>query len=265
MTGVTFFPDGRSFVTVGPAAQRRDAANGLPVADYADGRSTPATAVAISPDGTTVLVGFANGEIAEHDANPARRVRVVREHAAPVTSIAFSPDGALFASTAGRFDPRVWSRADGDPVPRRMSEIAGVGDSIGQAERDTQIAMMFVWLLGTARGFQLVGAPTMGAAPLVSPALEYAAQQPAKLCEPVIAFSPDGRFLAATANLSMLSGELHLVFADTARKQGRMISGLYGCYVAFAPDGRTMITAGLGNPRFWNVESGMPVEASAGR
>ena len=52
---------------------------------------------------------------------------MVREHAAPVTSIAFSPDGALFASTAGRFDPRVWSRADGDPVPGGPTADAEVG------------------------------------------------------------------------------------------------------------------------------------------
>lgn len=260
--GLAFFPDGLTFVMVGPAAQRRDAKNGAVIAEYRTPGSVKATAVAISRTGAEVLIGLENGDIAEYESSSPTHLRVLHGHAAPVSSIAFSPDGQLFASTAGRFDPRIWNRTESPPIPRRMSEVGAIADSLGRAERDTQMAMMFVWLLGTARGFQIVGAPTMGALPVLSPSLERAAREPAKLCEPQVAFSPDGRFLAATANLSMLSGELHAFLADAASNKGRMIPGVYGCYVGFSPDSRTMVTAGLGNPKFWRLESGEPVEVT---
>jgi len=260
VVGLAFLADGQSFVTVGPAARRWSAENGSALGEFKVPGNATATSVAVSPDGGVVLVGLSSGEIVEFDTLDGRVLRVLKGHSAPVTGIAFSPDGPAFASTAGRFDPRIWNRADSSPLPRRLAEIGGMGESLGKAERDTQALVFFTWILGTARGFQIVGAPTMGAPPVLSPMLEQAAHEPAPYCGLGVAYSPDGRFLAATANLPLVSGEFHLMLTDMARNEGRVISGIYGCSVTFTRDSRFAVTGGFGAPQFWNVETGARVD-----
>jgi len=75
-----------------------------------------------------------------------------------------------------------------------------------------------------------------------------------------IAVSPDGRFLATTAHLSMLSGEFHLVVADLVQEMARAIHGISGCSVAFTSDSTFAITGGLGAPQIWNAEMGARVD-----
>lgn len=260
VVGLAFFPDGQSFVTVGPAARQWSAEGGTALGEFKSPSDATATSVAVSPDGRIVLVGLSSGEIAEFDALTRRVTRILKGHSAPVTGLAFSPDGSAFASTAGRFDPRIWNRAESSPVPRRLSEVGGMGESLDKAGRDNQGLVLFAWLLGTARGFQIVGAPTIGAPPLVSPKLQQAAKESSPHCGPGVAYSPNGRFLAATANISLLSGEFHLILADMTRNEGRVISGIYGCSVAFTRDSKLVVTGGLGAPQLWNAETGERVE-----
>lgn len=260
VVGLAFLPDGQSFVTVGPAAKRWSAENGSALGEFKVPGNATATSVAVSPDGGVVLVGLSSGEIAEFDTFDRRVLRVLKGHSAPVTGIAFAPDGSAFASTAGRFDPRIWDRTESSTLPRRLAEIGEIGESIGKAGQDTQALALFAWILGTAAGFQIVGAPTMGAPPVVSPMLARAASEPSPYCGPGVAYSPDGRFLAATAHLSLVSGEFHVMLADMARNQGRVISGIYGCSVAFTRDSKFVVTGGLGAPQLWNVETGAKVD-----
>lgn len=260
VVGLAFFPDGKSFVTAGPAARHWSADRGSALGEFKSPSDATATSVAVSPDGRIVLVGLSSGEIAEFDALTLRVTRTLKGHSAPVTGLAFSPDGSAFASTAGRFDPRIWNRTESTPVPRKFSEVGGMGASLDKAGRDTHGLVLFAWLLGTARGFQIVGAPTIGAPPLVSPKLEQAANEPSPHCGPGVVYSPNGRFLAATANISLLSGEFHLMLADMTRHEGRVISGIYGCSVAFTRDSKLVVTGGLGAPQLWNAETGVRVE-----
>ena len=259
--GLAFFPDGQSFVTVGPAARHWSAVGGAALGEFKSPGNATATSVAVSPDGRIVLVGLSSGEVAEFDVLTRQVTRILKGHAAPVTGLAFSTDGSAFASTAGRFDPRIWNRAESSPVPRRFSELGGMGESLDKTGHDAQGLVLFAWLLGTVRGFQIVGAPTLGAPPVVSPRIERAAHEPSPHCGPGVAYSPNGRFLAATANISLLSGEFHLMLADMTRNQGRVISGIYGCSVAFTRDSRFVVTGGLGAPQLWNAETGQRVES----
>ncbi|HQR19289.1 MAG TPA: WD40 repeat domain-containing protein [Burkholderiaceae bacterium] len=261
VTGVAFFPDGRSFMTAGPTARQWSTETGAAIGEFLPPGNAAATSVAISPDGGLVLVGTSSGEIVEFDAASARAVRTLKGHAAPVTALTFSPDGTAFASAAGRFDPRIWQRADGAPLPRRLTEVVGAQASLEQAGRETQALVVFAWLLGAAAGFRNVGAPTLGAPPLqsMSPMLEQAAKEVPRLCGTTIAYSPDGRFLAATANLSLLSGEFHVLLADLTRAEGRVISGIAGCSVAFTRDSKLLVTGGYGAPQLWNAETGQRI------
>jgi hypothetical protein len=100
----------------------------------------------------------------------------------------------------------------------------------------------------------------MGAPPVGAPTVRQSAATESTLCRTRIAYSPDGRYLAATANLSMVTGELHLIVADVALKKARTIHGIMSCSVAFSADSRLFITGGLGAPQLWNAETGERVE-----
>lgn len=266
MVGLAFFPDGQSFVTVGPIARHWSVENASALGEFKTPSDTKATSVAISPDGETLLVGLSSGEIAEFAAPTRKILRLLKGHSTPVTGIAFSPDGSAFMSTAGRFDPRVWNRTEHSPLPSSLAEAAKINRWSGQMDSDAQQALvLFVWLLGTARGFQIVGAPTMGAPPMLSAMLVRADKEPSIHCGPSVAYSPDGRFLAATANLPHLSGEFHLVLADTIRQEGRVISGTYGCSVAFTRDSKIVVTGGLGSPQLWDAATGTRLDMQSGK
>lgn len=254
--GLAFFPDGSAFMVVGDTVRRHSAATGLVLDEFGMPAGTRATAVAVSPDGESVLAGLSNGRIVEINARSRQVVRTLEGHAVPVTGIAFAPDGLNLASTAGRFDPRLWNRGEDAPMPRSLAEICTVTESLGKAQRDTQALALFVWLLGSARGFAIVGAPTLGAPPLLAQEVERAGGETPQHCDPAVAYSPDGRYLAASANLSLLSGEYHLLLVDLVRNEGRVVSGIYGCSVSFSHDGRFVATGGLGAPQLWDSDKG---------
>ena len=256
---VAFFPDGRSFVTAGPALERWSAADGSKLGAFRPNAGATVTSVAIAPDGATLLAGLSNGEIVEFDSAMRQASRVLKGHASAVTGIAFAPDGFTFASTAGRYDPRIWKLGADAPVPRTLAETHSMDQSAGQAAQETQSVAFLAWLLGTARGFQIVGAPTMGPGPSISPVLERAARTPSPACELKVAYSPDGRYLAATAHLPALSGDFQVYLVDLVRKEGRTITGIKGCSVAFSQDSKFVITGGLGAPELWNAQTGTQV------
>ena len=79
-----------------------------------------------------------------------------------------------------------------------------------------------------------------------------------------VAYSPDGRFLAGTAHLSLLKpdGEFQIIIVDLTRTQGRVLYGTYfGCTVAFTRDSKFVVTGGFGAPEVWNAETGERVDS----
>jgi hypothetical protein len=257
---LAFLPDGRSLLIAGPSIRRL----GVEAGNVLDERKPPGNAtfasIGVSPDGRTLAAGLTSGEIARYDVDADAPPRILKGHVAVVTGLAYAPDGLQLASTAGRFDPRLWNTKDDAPVAVRLSEIGGVGESLDKSIRETSGLMLFAWLLGTARGFQIVGAPTLGAPPLGGANVDSAARSTGPHCGPRIAYSPDGRFIATTAHLSMVSGEFHVVLVDLAQKKARAINGVYGCSVAFTRDSRFIVTGGLGAPQIRNVETGERVD-----
>lgn len=263
MVDLAFFPDGRSFVTVGPTVRRWSAENASALGELKPPGDATVTSVGVSRDGRVVLAGLSNGEIAEFDALTGQVLRILTGHSASVTGIAFSPGGSEFASTAGRFDPRIWKTTENVPLPRKLSEVGGIDESLDKAGLEAQGLMLFAWILGTAGSFRIVGAP-MGVSPMQSVTLESAARQSAPYCGPRVAYSPDGRFLAATAQLPLIAGEFQVVLAEMARKEGRILYGIYGCSVAFTRDSKFLVTGGMGAPQIWNAETGERVDDGKG-
>ena len=122
-TALAFFPDGRSVVTAGASITRFSADDGSLIGDLKAPEGSGTTSVAASPDGISLLVGLSTGEIAKYDATGGKVLRVLKGHASTLTGIALSPDGSAYASTAGRFDPRLWSCKDDSPSAVQLAGL----------------------------------------------------------------------------------------------------------------------------------------------
>ncbi len=244
-------PDNSAFITVGHGVSiwATDTGNLIGVLELPHG--VTATSVCTSIDGQAILVGLSNGDIAVYNSANRKLIRTFKVHQVAVTGLAFAPDGKSFASSAGLYDPRIW-KIDENLQLSNVPTSNDLASTAAKAGSGTQAVKLLAWLLGAARGFQLVGAPTLGAPPASSPA----ARKTSPFCGPRVAFSPDGRYLASTAHLSLISGEFQLFLTDLKSNQTRTITGVYGCSVAFTRDSKMVITGGMGAPVLWSTETG---------
>jgi WD40 repeat protein len=115
--GVAFDPDGKCILlarTV-PSGRPTDAPAEVKVLDARKGKprltladTGGATCWAFSPDGKSVALGDKAGAVRAWDLRSGREIFTVAAHRAPVTSVAFSSDGACIASGSGEGN---WQKA----------------------------------------------------------------------------------------------------------------------------------------------------------
>lgn len=261
---IAFFPDSHGFITAGPGVAIWTSDTGSLIGTLELPTGTKATSVCVSVDGQAILVGLSNGDIAVYNSANRQLIRTWKAHQVSVTGLAFAPDGKTLASSAGLYDPRLW-KIDPESLSVKAVQNLHLTTTAVQASRSTQAVVFLAWLLGTARGFQLVGAPTLDAPPVSTAAATTAATRNSGHCGPRVVFSPNGRYLAATANLPMLAGDFQVFLTDLKKKQTRIIAGIYGCSVAFTRDSKFLITGGLGAPVLWDVETGQKVIIGKGK
>jgi WD40 repeat protein len=257
---IAFFPDSHGFITAGPGVAIWTSDTGSLIGTLELPTGTKATSVCVSVDGQAILVGLSNGDIAVYNSANRQLIRTWKAHQVSVTGLAFAPDGKILASSAGLYDPRLW-KIDPESLSAEAVQNLHFMTTAAQASRSTQAVVFLAWLLGTVRGFQLVGAPTLGAPPVST----AAATRNSGLCGPRVVFSPNGRYLAATATLPMLAGSLQVFLTDLKSHKTRTIAGIYGCSVAFTRDSKLLITGGLGAPVLWDVETGQKVIIGKGK
>jgi WD40 repeat protein/serine/threonine protein kinase len=159
-------------------------------------------------------------------------------HAAPVSSVVFSPDGRWLASATGGWgasapaDIKLWDTATGQCVRTFQGHVAPV---MGLAFHPDgrQLASASVTMGSQLPGGVMLWDVDRGHA--IGPLLD----RPGQVFG--VAFSPDGRFLASAG----FDGQVRLWDSATRKEVvtlGRHTNNVFS--VAFSPDGRTVVSGG---------------------
>ncbi|MBB4904411.1 nSTAND1 domain-containing NTPase [Actinophytocola algeriensis] len=183
--------------------------------------------VALSQDGRTLALSKEN-DVRLYDISDRaapRRLGTLRGGTEPVTSVAFSPDGATVVTTNGGHRVRLWAVGapddapvvlDGDRTPVLAATFSPDGVFVATAGEDGTVT---VWRVADRL-------------PVASMAVRGAVRD--------VAFSPDSALLAATGD-----DQSTTVWDVSERRQVVALTGHTdaGTGVRFTPDGRTLITS----------------------
>lgn len=209
----------------------RDALVASRVRTVVAGHGGPVSQTAFDPQGRLFLT-VSDGAVRIVEAGTGREARVL-EHDEPVTSAAFSPDGASVVTSSGDGGIRVWSVEEGGVVETYRHDGPALGASF------TGDSDILSWSSdGSARIWGPDGSAVVArhGAPVAAAAVD-----------------PSGAVIATAG----MDGTARLFDARTGEllhvlPQEKPVTG-----VAFSPDGSLLITAGRERvSRIWNVESG---------
>ena len=260
------------------AAQARDAmldAAAIPGIAALTEKDEPVAAVAFSPDGKTLAIGYQDGTTRLWNQVTGQLTALaLTSKAAAVGSVTFSPDGKTLAiggkDAAGAAAVWLWNvtagRQAGRPLFADAIDAAGIGSEVTSMAFSPDGTTLAV---GTSM-------PT-GVGTLVPDSTQVwnvAARRPTagniadSFAGGSVAFSPDGKTLA----ISSANGDFRafvLLWSVAAQRQvgvtapGALTESGEVTAVAFSPDGKTLAiggTDGNNNPLvlLWNVAAGRP-------
>jgi WD40 repeat protein len=206
------------------------------------GRAETVNSVAFSPDGKMFASGGNEPTVKLWDVATGQQVRVLPAGRFVVSAVAFSPDGKIIAG-ADRKSIALWEAATGRQLWTQGAESAWVESlafspdgktlaSCGAAERNTQAGRVVLWETATGRVLRRM--------------------ETAKNLGPV-AFSPDGRLLAAGDRGSAVN----LWETATGRPLRTLEDQENGVEsLAFSPDGRMLALGGHRGVGLWDYEVG---------
>ena len=188
--------------------------------------------VAFSPDGSMLAAGTVDGWITLWDVASRERTGTLAGHTLWTLALAFSPDGALLISGAfsGEDNMKVWDVATGELI----GVLKGHTDSIYE-------------LLFSPDGSILASASfdySIRFWDVASRKVRYVLVRPGGRGIRSIAFSPDGRVLAATAGAEGL-----IALWDVATRNNiadlPMVHAPVANFLTFSPDGEVLASGGI--------------------
>jgi WD40 repeat protein/DNA-binding SARP family transcriptional activator len=252
---IAITPDGRTLAIgdASPTVEFFDAVQRVPIGAVDIGTGTERAA--FSPDGRTLAIATSNDEIVSVDV-AARTERGHVRTKGPVDAIAFAPDGTRLLTAEASYGREFLVPRDSATFERSGPEVAA-GPHPDQIAPLASFAMAFSpdgrSLVTTRMGLGLTTRPRQGRTVVWDADLK--GNQPFALGGNELAMSPNGRLVAIVGNtgegssntetwvafLNIKTGVSHV----TSIRHGAQASTQFETLgVVFAPDGRSVVTAG---------------------
>jgi WD40 repeat protein len=239
--------------SLGPADGPRCRAEGPKERACLRGHTNEVPAIAITPDGKTLVSGSLDRTIKLWDLAAGKERATLRGHAGSILSLALAADGRTLASAGSDGVLKVWDLACGkERFTFRTPAFGGIcvelsadGRTLASGGWDKWVRL---WDLQSGR--------------------DRATFQ--TMMHPRVAFTPDGKTLAIGGSVlpgGQFVGTLELWDVTTGKKRpGRRTHGGGIRFLAFTADGRTLASTTLENPavKLWEVATGKERAAFAG-
>jgi len=243
-------PDGRRVAVAGRPHREIlvfEPATGRRVAAIVDPR--PVIAIALSPDGRTLVSGGFDALLKVWDVERGVLLRTFRAFLDPAWGLAFSADGKWFSAGGHNRDVKVWDTATWEPRHTFSGHASTIlclafspdGRNLISGAEDEQAK---VWSLTAVRPPDELRRALRGS--------DYGARTPG------LAFSPDGALIAGTA----ADQTIQVWRAATLERVTTIPAEVRS--VAFSASGRSIIGEGFaGEVRTWSLDSARPDPTAA--
>jgi WD40 repeat protein len=191
--------------------------------------SSTVFSVAFSPDGTSLLAGYADHVVTEWEVGTWREGATLKGHSAAVLALAFSPDGKWLATGSSDKTVKLWDRSAGRPADRlaergtffQASAFSPDGTMVAAGSHESTAKL---WDTASGTGLRTFVAPT-----------------PIRF----VSFSPDGETLTGASR----DGKVTMWDVRTGRKvstfeslAGRAQRDEGLGYFEVSPDGRRYVS-----------------------